>query len=45
MTDSEKKNYLAKLLAEDLNGYLLRGVFIFTLMLFLQPYCMQGTGR
>ncbi|MDD2748671.1 hypothetical protein [Acidithiobacillus thiooxidans] len=34
MTDSEKKNYLAKLLAEDLNGYLLRGVFILTLMLF-----------
>jgi hypothetical protein len=33
MTDSQKKNYLAKLLAEDLNGSRLRGVFIFTFLI------------
>lgn len=34
MTDLEKKNYLAQLLIDDFNGYLLRAVFVFTLMLF-----------
>ncbi len=34
MTDSEKKDFLAKLIEEDLNGYIIRSLLVFSLMLF-----------